>query len=198
MKERELLENPQEGIVGAIPRDVESQAAPARQPQQNRNSLSGAGQPWPQGHPCHHTRGNDDGAKHKDDMTRSAYHKSGTAGVPECQPKCHADGVTQRGAEDLFTHAGCWHAGTGASVAANSNGHAEEVGHNVDVPAEVLLDGEHVMSDRYAEVTGLSPATSLLPSFPPSSLCALHMARGTALTFYMSCHSERDRDQFPK
>ena len=38
MKERELLENPQEGIVGAIPRDVENPAAPAAQPQQNGRS----------------------------------------------------------------------------------------------------------------------------------------------------------------
>ncbi len=48
------------------------------------------------------------------------------------------------------------HAGAGASASTNNNGHAEEVGHNVDVPAEVLLDGEHVMSDRYAEVTGIA------------------------------------------
>ena len=41
MKERELLENPQEGIVGAIPRDVESQVAPAAQAQQNHNGRSG-------------------------------------------------------------------------------------------------------------------------------------------------------------
>lgn len=41
MKERELLENPQEGIVGAIPRDVESQV-PGAQPQQNVNGRSGA------------------------------------------------------------------------------------------------------------------------------------------------------------
>ena len=53
----------------------------------------------------------------------------------------------------------CMRAGTGAGASANSNGHAEEVGHQVDVPAEVLLDGEHVMSDRYAEVTGVSSAT---------------------------------------
>jgi len=48
------------------------------------------------------------------------------------------------------------HAGAGTSASTNNNGHAEEVGHNVDVPAEVLLDGEHVMSDRYAEVTGMA------------------------------------------
>lgn len=41
MKERELLENLQEGIVGAIPRDVESQA-PGTLPQQNQNGRSGA------------------------------------------------------------------------------------------------------------------------------------------------------------
>ncbi len=41
MKEREALENPQEGIVGAIPRDVESQVAPAPQPQPNQNGRSG-------------------------------------------------------------------------------------------------------------------------------------------------------------
>ena len=57
------------------------------------------------------------------------------------------------------------HAGTGAGSSANSNGHAQEVGHQVDVPAEVLLDGEHVMSDRYAEVTGVSSArTDCLPA----------------------------------
>lgn len=41
MKERELLENPQEGIVGAIPRDVESQVAHAPQSQPNQNGRSG-------------------------------------------------------------------------------------------------------------------------------------------------------------
>lgn len=39
--------------------------------------------------------------------------------------------------------------------ASNSNGRTEEgVGHNVDLPAEVLLDGNTVLSDHYAEVTG--------------------------------------------
>ena len=46
-------------------------------------------------------------------------------------------------------------AGTGANTSAANSGHAEDVGHEVDVPAEVLLDGETVMSDRYAEVTGV-------------------------------------------
>ncbi len=42
--------------------------------------------------------------------------------------------------------------GAGSS---NGNGHADDgVGHNVDLPAEVLLDGNTVLSDHYAEVTG--------------------------------------------
>ena len=40
MKERELLDNTQEGIVGAIPRDVENPAS-ASQPHANQNGRSG-------------------------------------------------------------------------------------------------------------------------------------------------------------
>lgn len=64
----------------------------------------------------------------------------------------------------------CRQAGAGAS-ATNSNGRAEDVGHNVDVPAEVLLDGNMVMSDRYAEVTGMSPLTFWLGLPVWGSIC---------------------------
>ncbi|BDA47005.1 hypothetical protein COCOBI_09-4600 [Coccomyxa sp. Obi] len=81
LKEREKLESPQEGIVGAVPRDVENPSAP--------------------------------------------------------EQAVSTNGATGRA--------------TGPS---NGNVHADEgVGHNVDLPAEVLLDGNTVLSDHYAEVT---------------------------------------------
>ena len=85
--------------------------------------------------------------------------------------------MTQCEAETCLMHASLRAGtGTGATASANSNGHAEEVGHNVDVPAEVLLDGEHVMSDRYAEVTGTFSTTRYcLPTTIP---CARHLASG--------------------
>lgn len=51
----------------------------------------------------------------------------------------------------------------------NGNGHADEgVGHNVDLPAEVLLDGNTVLSDHYAEITGeASRLVFMLPTVCP-------------------------------
>ena len=47
--------------------------------------------------------------------------------------------------------------GTAGRAAPTSNGRGageEEVGHEVDLPAEVLLDSATVLSDHYAEVAG--------------------------------------------
>ena len=63
--------------------------------------------------------------------------------------------------------------------APTSNGHSEEVGHDVDLPAEVLLDPHTVLSDHYAQVTGARP----LPWRPGSlteqvtGVCALPLCR---------------------
>lgn len=40
------------------------------------------------------------------------------------------------------------------AVRNGSSGRNDDVGHNVDLPAEVLLDSNVVLSDHYAEVTG--------------------------------------------
>lgn len=51
-------------------------------------------------------------------------------------------------------------------AAPTSNGHSEEVGHDVDLPAEVLLDPHTVLSDHYAQVTGVAPSSPMSnPSF---------------------------------
>lgn len=57
--------------------------------------------------------------------------------------------------------------GNGASNSAASNGHADEVGHNVDLPAEVLLDSNTVLSDHYAEVTGAPCSLFVYRPEPP-------------------------------
>ncbi len=70
-----------------------------------------------------------------------------------------------------------------AAGASNGNGRTDDegVGHNVDLPAEVLLDGNTVLSDHYAEVTGETAACNQITCMyvhpAPSGTCAVHLTR---------------------